>query len=72
VSKIQLATLFSSILVAGTLLAVAAPVNAQTETKERRDDRQDTRKEARDTKQECKAGDENTRAECRQEKRDTK
>jgi hypothetical protein len=56
---------------------------AQTESKERRDDRQGDRKDSRDTKQEgrqdgrsqkaeCKKGDEKTRSECRQEKRDTK
>ena len=56
---------------------------AQTESKERRDDRQGDRKDSRDTKQEgrqdsrtqkaeCKKGDEKTRSECRQDKRDTK
>src|SRR4029453_17631744 len=56
---------------------------AQTQSKERRDDRQDDRKESRDTKQEgrqdartkkagCKKGDEKSRAECRQDKRGTK
>lgn len=70
--KIQLATLLSSVLLAGTLLAVAVPASAQTQGMERRDDRRDTRQGARDTKQECRAGDEKTRPECRQEKRDTK
>jgi hypothetical protein len=72
VKKIQLATLVSSILVAGTLLAVAAPASAQTQGMERRDNRRDTRQDARDTKHECKAGDEQSRPECRQDKRDTK
>jgi hypothetical protein len=56
---------------------------AQTDSKERRDDRQGDRKDSRDTKQdgrqdartnkaECKKGDEKTRSECRQDSRDTK
>jgi hypothetical protein len=56
---------------------------AQTESKERRDDRQGDRKDSRDTRQdgrqdartqkaECKKGDEKTRSECRQDSRDTK
>ena len=45
---------------------------AQTQSKENRDNRQETRQDARTQKAECKAGDEKTRSECRQEKRDTK
>ena len=70
--KIQLAALLSSMLVAGTLLAIAAPAKAQTQGTERRDDRRDTRQDARGDKRDCKAGDEKTRPECRQDKRDTK
>jgi len=70
--NIQLATLVSSALFAGTLLMAAAPASAQTQGMDRRDDRRDTRQDSRDTKRECKAGDEKTRAECRQDKRDTK
>ena len=45
---------------------------AQTQSKERRDTRQETRQDARAKKAECKKGDEKSRAECRQEKRGTK
>jgi len=72
VKMIRLASLVSSVLVAGTLLAAAAPASAQTQGMERRDDRRDTRQDARGKKHECKAADEKNRAECRQGKRDTK
>ena len=45
---------------------------AQTQSKERRDTRQETRQDARAQKAECKKGDEKSRAECRQVKRGTK
>src|SRR5215470_6697815 len=66
------------VLATGTLTPLT-PAYSQTQSQERRDDRQDARdtrqtgrKDARDKKADCKAGDEKSRAECRQEKRDTK
>jgi hypothetical protein len=59
-------------LAAVVTLASVAPVYAQTQGMERRDERQDTRAGGRAAKQACKAGDEKTRAECRQVKHTTK
>ena len=61
-----------SVLAAIVTIASVAPVFAQTQGMERRDDRRDDRAAGRAAKQGCKAGDEKTRAECRQEKRTTK
>jgi hypothetical protein len=59
-------------LAALVMLALVAPVYAQTQGMDRRDDRRDDRAGGRAAKQACKAGDEKTRAECRQVKRTTK
>jgi hypothetical protein len=45
---------------------------AQTQSKERRDTRQETRQDARTQKAECKKSGEKSRSGCRQEKRHTK
>lgn len=65
-------------LAVGSLTAVA-PIGAQTQGQERRDDRKDARdtkqtgrQDARDVKADCKEGDEKSRAECRKDKRDVK
>ena len=60
------------VLAAVVTLASVAPVHAQTEGMERRDNRRDNRAAGRAAKQACKAGDEKTRPECRQMKRTTK
>jgi hypothetical protein len=68
--------------VGGTLLVLPSLGYSQTQTKERRDDRQGDRKDSRDTKQTgrqegrdtkdaCKDTG-NNRSDCRQDKRDTK
>jgi hypothetical protein len=58
-------------LLAAGLLVAPAPGYADTQGKERREDRRDTRDDARDAKDACKdaGGD---RSDCRQEKRDVK
>jgi len=61
-----------SVLTVLVMLVCVAPLHAQTQGMERRDDRRDDRAAGRAAKQDCKAGDEKTRAECRQEKRATK
>jgi hypothetical protein len=54
------------------VIAGIAPVSAQTEGGERRNERRDDRSGAQAAKQECKAGDEKTRAECRDVKHEVK
>jgi hypothetical protein len=49
-----------------------APMFAQTQGMERRNDRRNARQSGRAAKQACKAGDEKTRMECRHEKRAVK
>ncbi len=60
------------VLAAVVVLAGIAPVSAQTQGMERRNDRRDDRAGARSAKQACKAGDEKSRADCRQVKREVK
>jgi hypothetical protein len=59
-------------LAAVVVLAGIAPVSAQTQGMERRNDRRANRAGARAAKQACKAGDEKSRVECRQAKREVK
>ena len=61
-----------SVVAAIVTLTSVAPLYAQTQGMERRDDRRDDRAAGRAVKQACKAGDEKTRAECRHAKRTTK
>ena len=60
------------VLAAVVVLAGIAPVSAQTQGMERRNDRRANRAGARAAKQACKAGDEKSRVECRQVKREVK
>jgi hypothetical protein len=60
------------VLAAVVVLSGIAPVSAQTQGMERRNDRRANRAGARAAKQACKAGDEKSRAECRQVKREVK
>ncbi len=80
--RLQVGILTLALTVPG-IVSTAIVGYAQTESKERRDDRQGDRKDSRDIKQEgrqdsrtqqaeCKKGDEKTRSECRRDSRDTK
>jgi len=69
--RLQVGTLALALAVP-TMGLVPSVAYSQTQSKERRDTRQETRQASRTQKAECKQGDEKTRSECRQDKRDTK
>ena len=59
-------------MAAALIFLSVAPMFAQTEGMERRNDRRNARQSGRAAKQACKAWDEKTRVECRQQKRAVK